>query len=262
MAVLIWREEEGSLVNSVRSGRSVFLSAEEFRAEAEALDARLDGVLDMAWNTLTLITERKDGKPQLNSFEQVWVLGRAVAVNGILRHEALRGEVRTLLWQALAPKCWYGVRADASREPRWRDLIPQRAKKWLKQPKENSSYRFLEIGYWLREQQLQDASAVFGQDYSKAQDLYDRSSLRSPVLRRAVLQWLLRQVPKVREELARPFRGKGGFSIVSKALAKRFPARGPGSARLPQHYEPDELQRIVNDVLDAARDAYFSAKSD
>ncbi len=47
-----------------------------------------------------------------------------------------------------------------------------------------------------------------------------------------------------------------------KALAKRFPARGPGSAWLPQHYEPDELQKIVNDALDAARDAYFSAKAD
>ena len=32
----------------------------------------------------------------------------------------------------------------------------------------------------------------------------------------------------------------------------------PDSALQPQHYPPDELQAIVNETLDAARDAHFS----
>ncbi len=257
MSVIVWSEQEGQLGNIVCSERPVSLSAEEFRAEAEELDAELDGLLDMAWSTLNLITARKNDQPKYNSFEQVWVLGRALHVSGILQHTALRGEIRTLLWQALAPKCWYGVRADFSRDSRWRALIPQGAKRWLKQPKDGPSYRFLEIGYWLREQQLHDAGEVFGWRYSNAQDLHDRASLRSVVLRDAILVWLRRQAPEIRESLSVPLRGKGGFAIVSKALRKRFPSSGPGSAFLPQHYAPEQLQEIVNETLDTARDQNF-----
>ena len=257
MAVLVWNDREGVLGNTIRSGRRVVLSAEEYRAEAEALDQQLDALLDMAWHALTVITDHKNGKQKFNSFEQVWVLGRAVHISEVMRHGAMRGEVRTLLWRALTPKAWYGIRHDATREPRWRELIPSRATKWQRQPKEASAYRFLEIGYWLREQQLHDAGEVFGWKYSNAQDLYDRSSLRSLKLRRAVLNWLRRQSPEVREELAKPVRGKGRFAIISKALGKRFPASGPGSALLPQHYPEDELRGIVCETLDAAREAHF-----
>ena len=252
MPVLIWRDRDGVLGNSIRSGRRVTLSAEEYRAEAEALDYALDALLDMAWHALTIITRHKNGKARFNSFEQVWVIGRAVHISEVLRHEAVKGEERVFLWQALAPKAWYGIRHDHQREPRWRDLIPDKATKWQTQPKEASSYRFLDIGYWLREQQLHEAGEVFGWKYSNAQDLYDRSSLRSVVLREAVLCWLRRQSPEVREELSKPIRGKGRFAIISKALNNRFPAKGPGSALLPQHYPEDELRAIVCQVLDAA----------
>ena len=262
MAVIIWREREESLTREVRSGRRVFLSAEEYREEAEELDARLDGLLDMAHNALTIIADNKKGALAPTSFEQSWTLGRAVAVNGILRHEAMRGEVRTLLWQALAPKCWHGVRADASREPKWRELLPQKATKWQNKPKDAISYRFLEIGYWLREHSYHEAGELFNWKTSNAQDIWDRSSLRAPELRKALLLWLRQQPDSIREEFKRGARGSGGFRILVRALAKRFPSRGPGSARLPQHYEPDELQRIVNDALDAARDTHFPAKSD
>ncbi|MDE2856700.1 MAG: hypothetical protein OXN94_02505 [Chloroflexota bacterium] len=258
MAVLVWSDRDGSLGNSIRSGRRVALSAEEYRPEAEALDKQLDAVLDMAWQALNIITRRKDGKPRFNSFEQVWVLGRAVYISEILRHEAMRGEVRTMLWQALTAKAWYGIRHDGVSEPRWRELIPSRNKKWQTQPTAPKAYEFLDIGYWLREQQLHDAGEVFGWRYVNAQDLRDRSSLRSIELRQTVLLWLRRQSPSVREELAKPkIKGQERFSIIPKALQKRFPASGPGSALLPQHYPPDELRLIVCDVLDAARDAHF-----
>ena len=200
MAVVVWSDREGVLGSTIRSGRRVSLSAEEYRVEAESLDQQLDALLDMAWHALTLITQRENGKARFNSFEQVWVLGRAVEISEILRHEAMQGEQRVFLWQALTAKAWYGIRHDYERAPRWRELIPRKATKWRKQPKKASAYRFLEIGYWLRTQQLHDAGEVFGWKPSNAQDLYDRSSLRSLKLRRTVLYWLRRQSPEVREE--------------------------------------------------------------
>ncbi|MYE27383.1 MAG: hypothetical protein F4X87_09270 [Chloroflexi bacterium] len=256
MAVLVWSEREGALGNSIRSGRHVALSAEEYRPEAEALDLQLDAVLDMAWHALTLITKHENGKARFDSFEQVWVLGRAVQNSEVLRHEALQREERFFLWQALAPKAWYGIRHDATREPCWRVLIPRNATKWHKLPKDPKSYRFLDIGFWLREQQLHDAGEVFGWKYSNAYDLYACTSLRSYELRRAMLHWLRRQSPEVREVFAKSVRGSG-FDIFQKALQKRFPARGPGSALLPQHYPEDELRAIVCQTLDAARDVHF-----
>ena len=258
MAVLVWSDRDGVLGNSIRSGRRLSLSAEEFRPEAEALDQQLDALLDMACHALTIITRHENGKARFNSFEQVWVLGRAVHISHILRHEAMTGEVRTLLWQALTAKAWYGIRHDAMREPRWRELIPPKNKKWRTNPNAPKAFEFLDIGYWLREQQLHDAGEVFGWRYVNAQDLRDRASLRSYELRQAVLYWLRRQSPAVREELAKPkIKAHPRFSIVSKALSKRFPSRGPGSALLPQHYPEDELRAIVCEVLDSARDAYF-----
>lgn len=258
MAVLIWSDRDGVLGNSIRSGRRFALSAEEFRPEAEALDKRLDALLDMAWHALTIITRHENRKARFNSFEQVWVLGRAVHVSDILRHEAMQGEERTALWQALTAKAWYGIRHDGERDRRWRDLIPRRNKKWRTRPTAAKAYEFLDIGYWLREQQLHEAGEVFGWRYVNAQDLRDRSSLRSAKLRHAVLFWLRRQSPKVRDELAKPkIKGEERFSIIPKALSKRFPARGPGSALLPQHYPEDELRAIVSETLDAARDSHF-----
>ena len=257
MAVLVWSERDGALGNSIRSGRRVALSAEEYRAEAEDLDQELDSLLDMAWHALTIITRRENGKPRFNSFEQVWVLGRAVHVSEALRHGALKGEERAFLWQALTPKAWYGIRHNTERDPRWRDLIPRNRKNWQAQPKKNKPYDFLEIGYWLREQQLHDAGEVFDWKFTNARELYVRSSMRSIELRKAVLYWLRRQSPEVRGELSKSARGKLGFELIPKALQKRFPASGPGSALLPQHYPEDELRVIVCDVLDAARDAHF-----
>jgi len=261
MAVLVWSDRDGALGNSIRSGRRVALSAEEYRPEAEALDKQLDAVLDMAWQALNIITRRKDGKPRFNSFEQVWVLGRAVYVSEILRHEAMRGEVRTMLWQALTPKAWYGIRHDPERESRWRELIPRGKNQWRTRSDNkrlDRQYDFLEIGYWLREQQLHDAGEVFHWKFTNAREMYVRPSMRSIELRNAVLYWLRRQAPKMREELSKSARGKPGFELIPKALQKRFPATGPGSALLPQRYPPDELRLIVCDVLDAARDAHFN----
>lgn len=259
MAVLIWSDRDGALGNSIRSGRRVALSAEEFRPEAEALDRQLDDLLDMAWQALAVISQRKNGLSKFNSFEQVWVLGRAVHLSEVMRHEAMQGEIRTLLWQALTPKAWYGIRHDGESEPRWRALIPSGKKQWRTNPNAkrlDRVYDFLEIGYWLREQQLHDAGELFGWNFENAKEYYFRTALRSIALRKAVLIWLRRQSPEFRE-FVKSSRGKSGFILIPKALRERFPATGPGSALLPQHYPEDELRDIVCAVLDAARDKHF-----
>lgn len=261
MPVIVWNADSEYVGSIVRTGRRFTLSAEEFRPEAEALDRELDDLLDMAFHALTVISRRaKSGKIHLDSFEQVWVLGRAVTVTEILRHDAMQGEIRTMLWQAIMHKAWHGIRSNASHDDRWQLLLPRQATMWQNQPTKAASYKNLEVGYWLRDQQLHDAGEVFGWKYSNALALYDRSSLRAPILRQEVLHWLRRQHPRVREELAKGIRGPGRFGIVSKALSARFPAYGPGSALLPQHYPEDELREIVCETLDTARDLHFPQK--
>lgn len=262
MAVLVWDEREGVLGNSIRTGRRVVLSAEEFRSEAKALDRTLDGVLDMAWYALAVITEYRNGQPRFNAFEQVWVVGRALRVSQIMRHEAMQGEVRTLLWQALAPKAWYGIRYDTTRDLRWRDLIPRNRNMWRAQPKNPKALDFLEIGNWLSVQQLHDAGEVFSWKFTNAREVYVRPSLQSIELRRALLYWLRRQSPELREALSKSARGKIGFEVIPKVLQKRFPSKGRGSALLPQHYPEDELRAIVCETLDEARDQQFPHLSD
>ena len=264
MAVLVWSERDGVLGNSIRSGRRVALSAEKYRTEAEALDQRLDALLDMAWHALAIITKHENGKARFNSFEQVWVLGRAVHVSEVMRHEAMQAEFRTTLWQALTAKAWLGVRRDASRDPRWRELIPAGKKQWRTRTDDkrlDRAYDFLEVDYWLREQQLQDAGEVFGWEFSNARKLYVRPTLRAKELRSTLLHWLRRQTPDVRE-FAKIAKSNDGFIMFVKALNKRFPAKGPGSALLPQHYPEDELRAIVNKTLDDARDKHFSLKAE
>lgn len=256
MPVLVWSDRDDALGNSILSVRRFALSAEEYRPEAEALDQQLDAVLDMACHALTVVTAYDNGKARFSTFEQVWVLGRAILISEAMRHEAMHGEDRVLLWQALTAKAWYGIRHDHRRESRWRELIPSKATKWQTQPKEASAYRFLEVGIWLGEQQIHDAGEVFSWKYSNAYNLYACSSLRSYELRRAMLHWSRQQSHEVREIYAKSVRGSG-FDIFQKALQKRFPARGPGSALMPQHYPEDELRSIVSETLDAARDMHF-----
>lgn len=245
MAVLLWSERDGVRATEVRTGRPVRLSAEEFRPEAEALDPKLDSLLDDA---LALLTEEAgDAKP--TPLLKAWVLGRAVARSKVLQDAALRSELRELLWQALAHKCWYGLRADGSQEQRWRLLRSTSERRVNPTQAATNVYRHedFEIGLWLQEQEYDDAVALFDGMMQKANELYRRPAQRHVNVRHAILDWL-RQQPTHLQRRLMPTRE---FRAIPKALAKRFPSSGPGSARLPQHIEEEDLRRIVVETLDA-----------
>ncbi len=245
MPVLLWSERDGVRATEVRSGRPVRLSAEEYRDEAEALDPKLDAMLDDA----LLLLEEYAGNRKATPLLKAWVLGRAVNKSGVLESTALRDEVRELLWQALAHKCWYGLRADGSHEPRWRQLrsASERCVNPLKAATNKFRYEDFGIGYWLQEQEYDEAVTVFRGMMGNAKELFRRPAQRSINVRRAVFHWIERQPDEIRQRLA----NTKEFRSIPKALTKIFPSRGKGSARLPQFMDEESLRQLVTNALDA-----------
>ena len=245
MPVLLWSEREGVRATEVRTGRPVRLSAEEYRAEAEALDPKLDALLDDALSLLEEYAGNRKATPLLKA----WVLGRAVEKSGVLESTALRDEVRELLWQALAHKCWYGLRADGSQDPRWRQLRSTSERRVNPQMSATNKFRFEDfgIGYWLQEQEYDEAVTVFSGMIDNAKELYRRPAQHSINVRRAVLHWFEKQPDEIRQRLAYTKE----FRSIPKALAKCFPSRGKGSSRLPQFMDEGSLRQMVADALDA-----------
>lgn len=244
MPVLLWSERDGVRATEVRTGRSVRLSAEEFRAEAEELDPQLDALLDQALLLLNVYADHKRATPLLKA----WVLGRAVRQSEVLESEALRDEIRELLWQALAHKCWYRLRANGSLCHSWRQLRPvtdNMADPQLSRGKRRI-YEDFEIGLWLQEQEYNDAALIFGGKIKCAKELYRRPAQRHLDVRFAIQVWLEHQSDEMRSRLSKTKE----FSEIIKALSRIFPSRGPGSARLPQYLDHERLQCLVSEALD------------
>ena len=229
----------------VRSGRPVRLSAEEYRAEAEALDPRLDAMLDDA----LLLLEEYAGNRKAMPLLKAWVLGRAVKKSGVLESTALRDEVHELLWHALAHKCWYGFRVDGTSESHWRKL--RSASERRVNPKKSTTNRFrfvdFDIGLWLQEQDYDEVETFFFGSIRNAEQIYRRPAQRHINVRRAVLHWIEQQPDGIRQRLA----NTDEFRSVPKALTKCFPSTGKGSARLPQFMDDESLRQTVADALDA-----------
>ena len=180
-------------------------------------------------------------KAEQQAFVQRWAVGRALKESALLESPNLDAEERKSLWRAIARKCRLGVRADGSPEHAWGKLVLHRES----DPKRIERDVFA-LGLWLQEQDLASAMMTFGAKSFNARRLHVREAISSRNLRDALARWLeafgdLRRVELVRGE---------NFEMLAKALAKRFPARGPGSAKRPVHYSDEELYAEICKVLD------------
>ena len=121
MPVILWEERDGVLRNHIETNRPDFFRGERYRDEARALDRVIDHMLDRA---VSLSTPEEQPSAGQREFIQRWAIGRALKESGLMESEHLDAGEHKGLWQAIANKCRIGVRADGSREERWRSLIP------------------------------------------------------------------------------------------------------------------------------------------
>ena len=245
MPVLLWSQTAPREFSSrVRTTRRSRFGAEEHRPAAEALDREIDEMLDMAYKQLS--SAKADTKAEVE-FIRRWRLGRVLSDSGLLTStnfepgEDKRAWNDQILWEALRTKCRLGVRVTKEFEPNWRKLIP--AGELVPKRPEHDVFR---RGLWLQEQDLPDAQITFGSSLSNANELHRRGPSSHIKMRRALHGWLLTYDEQSRAALTRTKH----FETMCKALAKRWPGRGPGSAKQPVHYPQDELDGEVRRVLE------------
>ena len=238
MPVKIWdRTSDGVLTSTVETSRSHSYRGERYRADAEALDEEIDRMLELA---VSLSASAPSVEARQQPFVKRWAVGRALAESRLSESEYLEADERRWLWLAIARKCRLGVRSDGSSEESWGGLIPSRES----DPRRIERDVFA-MGRWLQEQDIQSAMASFGASLANAREIHRRGAINSINLRDALAQWFGELSSARRSELTK----NGNFVPLAKALAKRFPARGPGSAKRPVHYSEEELYEEVSKAL-------------
>ena len=240
MAIKLWNlDEPGNLTSNIRRMGQSGMEAEGFRPQAEELDSAIDQVLDTAQALLA----QQDPNPRHNMFVKRWAIGRAIAESRILESTNLEAGERPDLWRAMARKCRLGVRHDGKREPRypWKGLIPGRDM----EPRRIEDDIF-GLGMWLQEQDLDEAKAAFGEGLHNAKQVWSGEALRSRNFREALAIYFSEQG---QEELDILYRIPQ-YAVLAKALRRRWPSRGKGSAKRPAHYGDTELLEEIRRVLD------------
>ena len=239
MPIKLWDiDESGAYTSSITTNRQSGLDGEEFRSEADALDVELDNVLDRA-DTLASPTDHAKSNRAL--FVKRWAIGRAIAESGILESPYMLGESRADLCLAMARKCRLGARASGVRETGWKGLIPDREV----EPKRIEADIF-GLGMWLQEQEQEDAIAAFGGGLHNAKQIWSGEALRHKNLRDALAAFFSQYNP---EQLQRLYTIPQ-YAVIAKTMRRRWPSRGPGSAKRPAHYEPRELLSELRTILE------------
>ena len=253
MPVLLWSQtESGRFTSRVRTTRRSRFGAEEHRDAAEALDREIDEMLDSAHIRLSSATAESKGDLE---FVRRWHLGRALSNSRLLESPNFEpGEDKRtwndqILWEALRTKCRLGIRVTEEIEPNWQELVPT-GELVPKRPEHDVFRR----GLWLQEQDLPDAQITFGSSLSNANELHRRGPSSHINMRRALHGWLLDFDERSRVVLSR----SKNFETIAKALAKRCPGRGPGSAKQPVHYPQNELDEEVRRVLESVARSILS----
>ena len=245
MPVKIWDiSPDGILTNSIHTTRRSTLRGEEFREEANALDRQLDQMLDRA---LELTSSVQTPGSESLAFAKRWSLGRALAESKVLDSPYLELDERKDLWTALARKCRLGIRASGEPEKDWIGLIPEREADPIYIERDVFSR-----GLWLQEQDLDQARLTFGSRLFNAKELHSRAAINSKQLRDALARWF----DGASESRRRQLTTSKTFSHIAKALAARWPSRGPGSAKRPVHYSKNDLYAELCKVLDPLADQH------
>jgi hypothetical protein len=239
MPIKIWDiDGSGAYTSTIQTNRRTTLGGEEFRPEADALDANIDQVLDRATE---LAASGSHARSNRALFVKRWAIGRSITESGILQSSHMEAESRSDLCLAMARKCRLGVRASGDPETRWRGLIPNRDA----EPKRIEDDIF-GLGMWLQDQELEDAIAAFGGGLHNAKQIWSGESLRHRKFRDCLGTWFGEYDA---DEQARLY-VIPQYAVIAKALRRRWPSRGPGSAKRPAHYEPDALLAEIRRLLE------------
>ena len=239
MPVKLWNiNESGAYISFIATNRRSGLGGEEFRWEADAMDAELDKVLDRAADLATPASKEKSNR---TLFVKRWAMGRSIAESGILQSPHMVGESRSNLCLAMARKCRLGIRASGEHEPRWCGLIPDRET----EPKRIEADIF-GLGMWLQDQELEDAIATFGGGLHNAKQIWSGEPLRAERFRNALGRWFAEHDTAQLDHLYRIPQ----YAVIAKSLRRRWPSRGPGSAKRPAHYDLPSLISEIRQVLD------------
>ena len=238
MPVKIWNREGATLTTSVETTRKDSFRGERYRSDAEALDREIDSMLD----TAAELSEKTPAEASdQKTFVKRWAVGRALMESKLLQSPHLDADEMRWLWLAIARKCRIGVRANGDAEGAWRELIPNRAT----DPSRIERDVFA-VSLWLQEQEIEAAMLAFGGKFGNAQKFHNRKAIRALNLREALARWMEHQPSEIRTCLS----NIRWFAGVMKALATRFPDRGPGSAKRPGHYSDEDLYLEVLKTLD------------
>lgn len=238
MPVLMWLEnEDGKRYTKVKTSWNTEFDGEEHRDLAEALDAEIDKVLD---NAVKLMDSRLELGAK-RGFIRTWSIGRSIATSGILQHEAMQNEFRINLWQAMDQKALLGIRSNGDTETSWR-----RVRSKVMHATSRPDHHLFEIGLWLQQQEFKDAATTFMGSSGIAADWFTRTVVRSLKMRQAINHW----ISKLEPEHQQWFSTKTNDRAIIRALAKRWPARGPGSAKRPEHYSQKRLDRELAKTLE------------
>lgn len=238
MPVLVWdRNNNGEVSSQVLTSRRTAFGGEEFRSEADKLDRKIDDTLGSAVDLVShLAASRQDSK-----FACRWALGRALAESNITHSDELDTAEQKFLWLALARKCRLGIHANGEISDTWNSLIPHRDS----DPKRIERDVFT-LGLWLQEQEFLEAKVTLANSLTNAREMFRRKALSSLKMRRALFRWIF-EVRGIDPSLT-----TSEFEDITKKLCKRWPGKGPGSAKQPVHYECEEdLYRDVVAVLDS-----------
>ena len=238
MAVKIWNmDESGVMISTIRTDNRSGIGGEQLRPQAEELDAEIDRVLDEAHRLLT--QEHRKGKSNL--FAKRWAIGRAIANSQILESANLEAGQRPDLWLAMARKCRIGVRHSGDRVKKWRGLIPDR-----EMEPQRIERDIFGIAKWLQEQNLNGAAVAFGSGLHNASEIWRGEALRSKNFREAPAQYFAGYNAEDRATLYK----SQAYTSLAKALRRRWPSRGKGSAKRPVHYDQEELLAEMKKVMD------------